>query len=164
MNQHMPCKGYGNNSSHAIRGSGMEPGRFGAVLGRGSARFVCHARNGSSTWEAGMAKHKDKGRFRLIRGGKIPNEYLEDGKNRFEYDPRKSNQNMEKHGIDFEEAQALWGDPRKLEMHSEYRGGVSLCSYWPSFGRTLGCNSNISGRNSENHLGKEGDEKRGCVL
>lgn len=69
-----------------------------------------------------MAKHKDKGRFRLIRGEKIPNEYLEDSKIRFEYDPRKSNQNMEKHGIDFEEAQALWGDPRKLEMHSEYKG------------------------------------------
>lgn len=73
-----------------------------------------------------MAKHKDKGRFRLIRGGKIPNEYLEDGKIRFEYDPRKSNQNMEKHGIDFEEAQALWGDPRKLEMHSEYKGEYRL--------------------------------------
>ncbi|MFT5632298.1 MAG: uncharacterized DUF497 family protein [Rubritalea sp.] len=29
----------------------------------------------------------------------------------FEYDPEKSNTNKEKHGLDFEEAQALWFDP-----------------------------------------------------
>ncbi len=29
----------------------------------------------------------------------------------FEYDPAKSEKNKEKHGIDFEEAQALWFDP-----------------------------------------------------
>jgi uncharacterized DUF497 family protein len=29
----------------------------------------------------------------------------------FEYDPTKSEKNKEKHGIDFEEAQALWSDP-----------------------------------------------------
>lgn len=29
----------------------------------------------------------------------------------FEYDPRKSKANREKHGIDFEEAQELWDDP-----------------------------------------------------
>lgn len=29
----------------------------------------------------------------------------------FEYDPRKSTANREKHGIDFEEAQELWFDP-----------------------------------------------------
>ena len=30
---------------------------------------------------------------------------------RFEYDPAKSAANKAKHGIDFEEAQALWDDP-----------------------------------------------------
>lgn len=30
---------------------------------------------------------------------------------RFEYDPSKSESNKEKHGIDFEEAQALWDGP-----------------------------------------------------
>ena len=69
-----------------------------------------------------MAKRKDKGRFRLIRGGKIPNKYLEGSKIPFEYDPRKSELNLEKHGIDFEEAQALWDDSHMLEIPAEYSG------------------------------------------
>ena len=69
-----------------------------------------------------MVKHKDKVRFRLIKGGKIPNECLEGSKIPFEYDSRKSELNLEKHGIDFEEAQLLWDDPRRLETFSEYKG------------------------------------------
>jgi uncharacterized protein len=34
----------------------------------------------------------------------------------FEYDPPKSAANLEKHGIDFDEAQMLWGDPDLLEV------------------------------------------------
>lgn len=34
----------------------------------------------------------------------------------FEYDPDKSRANKAKHGIDFEEAQALWDDPDLLEI------------------------------------------------
>lgn len=34
----------------------------------------------------------------------------------FEFDPRKSLQNKEKHGIDFIEAQDLWLDPDLLEI------------------------------------------------
>lgn len=34
----------------------------------------------------------------------------------FEYDARKSKINLEKHGIDFEEAQLLWDDPDLLEI------------------------------------------------
>ncbi len=34
----------------------------------------------------------------------------------FEYDPEKSQANKAEHGIDFEEAQALWGDPDLLEI------------------------------------------------
>ena len=33
----------------------------------------------------------------------------------FEYDPAKSSANKAKHGIDFNEAQALWHDPWMLE-------------------------------------------------
>ena len=33
----------------------------------------------------------------------------------FEYDPTKSSANKAKHGIDFNEAQALWDDPWLLE-------------------------------------------------
>ena len=34
----------------------------------------------------------------------------------FEFDPRKSAANLEKHGIDFVEAQRLWEDPGLLEI------------------------------------------------
>jgi uncharacterized protein len=34
----------------------------------------------------------------------------------FEYDPDKSVENKRKHGIDFEEAQALWADPELVEI------------------------------------------------
>jgi hypothetical protein len=35
---------------------------------------------------------------------------------RFEYDAKKSAENDRKHGIDFEEAQALWADPALVEI------------------------------------------------
>jgi uncharacterized DUF497 family protein len=34
----------------------------------------------------------------------------------FEFDPRKSTSNQEKHGIDFVAAQAIWEDPALLEI------------------------------------------------
>ncbi|MBA4417776.1 MAG: toxin [Syntrophus sp. (in: bacteria)] len=34
----------------------------------------------------------------------------------FEFDPEKNEKNKEKHGIDFYEAQALWGDPDLIEI------------------------------------------------
>lgn len=34
----------------------------------------------------------------------------------FEYDENKNQGNKLKHGIDFEEAQALWNDPARLEI------------------------------------------------
>jgi uncharacterized DUF497 family protein len=34
----------------------------------------------------------------------------------FEYDTEKSARNAEKHGIDFEQAQALWGDDDAIEI------------------------------------------------
>ena len=34
----------------------------------------------------------------------------------FEFDPKKSEQNKTKHGIDFIEAQALWNDPDVVEI------------------------------------------------
>lgn len=36
----------------------------------------------------------------------------------FEYDPQKSASNKVKHGIDFEEAQALWDDEAVLEVEA----------------------------------------------
>ena len=34
----------------------------------------------------------------------------------FEFDPRKSDSNKQKHGIDFYESQALWEDPDLIEV------------------------------------------------
>lgn len=34
----------------------------------------------------------------------------------FEFDPKKNEQNKEKHGIDFYEAQELWDDPDLIEI------------------------------------------------
>ncbi len=34
----------------------------------------------------------------------------------FEFDPRKSEKNRQRHGIDFVKAQALWDDPYLLEI------------------------------------------------
>ena len=34
----------------------------------------------------------------------------------FEFDPTKSDGNKKKHGVDFDEAQALWNDPDLIEI------------------------------------------------
>ena len=34
----------------------------------------------------------------------------------FEFDPKKSDGNKQKHGLDFHEAQALWNDPDFIEI------------------------------------------------
>ncbi len=34
----------------------------------------------------------------------------------FEFDPKKSDDNKQKHGLDFREAQALWDDPDFIEI------------------------------------------------
>ena len=40
----------------------------------------------------------------------------------FEFDPTKSKSNKDKHGIDFEEAKALWEDPYLLESEARTTG------------------------------------------
>jgi len=40
----------------------------------------------------------------------------------YEYDPNKSKANKLKHGIDFEEAKALWSDPDLLEIPARTEG------------------------------------------
>jgi uncharacterized DUF497 family protein len=39
----------------------------------------------------------------------------------FEYDPSKSVANKDKHGIDFDEARALWTDGDRIEIPAAYR-------------------------------------------
>lgn len=38
----------------------------------------------------------------------------------FEYDKAKSDSNQAKHGIDFEEAKALWIDPKRVEFVARF--------------------------------------------
>jgi len=40
----------------------------------------------------------------------------------FEFDPAKSSANAVKHGIDFEQAQALWDDPESIGLETVYHG------------------------------------------
>jgi uncharacterized DUF497 family protein len=40
---------------------------------------------------------------------------------KFEYDPVKSESNKVKHGIDFEQAQALWRDVDRLNIPAAYK-------------------------------------------
>jgi uncharacterized DUF497 family protein len=42
----------------------------------------------------------------------------------FEYDDTKSRSNLDKHGIDFIEAQALWLDPKLLELQVTSEGEI----------------------------------------
>ena len=37
----------------------------------------------------------------------------------FEFDERKSRNNLKKHGIDFGQAQALWNDPHVVEIQAK---------------------------------------------
>ena len=55
----------------------------------------------------------------------------------FEFDPNKSESNKEKHGIDFEEAQALWDDVDLIEIPGRVSGepryvviGVIAGKHW----------------------------------
>ncbi|MGE4472760.1 MAG: BrnT family toxin [Sulfuricurvum sp.] len=47
----------------------------------------------------------------------------------FEYDPDKSSSNLQKHGIDFERAQLLWGDPNALEIQAKSDSESPICAY-----------------------------------
>jgi uncharacterized protein len=58
----------------------------------------------------------------------------------FEFDPEKSAANLDKHGIDFETAQALWRDVNRLEFDArsdvEARSGVTGLiddKHWTAF-------------------------------
>ncbi len=42
----------------------------------------------------------------------------------FEFDPDKSATNKDKHGIDFDEAQALWKDEDRVEIPARTEDGV----------------------------------------
>lgn len=52
----------------------------------------------------------------------IPGGYVNIRLMQFEYDPNKSESNRNKHGIDFEEAQALWDDDDLLTLRVDRPG------------------------------------------
>jgi hypothetical protein len=51
----------------------------------------------------------------------------------FEYDPAKSDANAAKHGIDFEQAKALWNDQNRFEIRT--RSGDPPEFRWAVVGR-----------------------------
>lgn len=53
----------------------------------------------------------------------------------FEFDLNKSRANLQKHGIDFRTAQALWSDPLRLEIQARTDGGEER---WASIARFQG--------------------------
>ena len=76
--------------------------------------------------------------MRLLRY--IPGVYSKDAAHteprffEFEYDPDKSTANLAKHGVDFEQAQRLWEDPRAVEVRLPYEEEPR----WAVFGMTDG--------------------------
>ena len=44
----------------------------------------------------------------------------------FEYDQAKNHANYEKHGIDFEQAKALWNDPKRVEFVARFSDEARL--------------------------------------
>ena len=68
----------------------------------------------------------------------------------FEYDPAKSAKNLAKHGVDFEQAQALWDDPDLLTVKSKFIDeerwisiGVMAGKYWTAVWTPRGGNTRI---------------------
>jgi len=45
---------------------------------------------------------------------------------KFEFDPKKSEANKAKHGIDFVEGQTLWDDPDRLQLPARTQGEPRL--------------------------------------
>lgn len=45
---------------------------------------------------------------------------------KFEFDPKKSEANQTKHGIDFVDAQMLWDDPDRLQVGARTQGELRL--------------------------------------
>ena len=62
---------------------------------------------------------------------------------RFEFDPAKSAANKIKDGIDFVEAQAIWGDADRLEIPARSTSEPRLPSYWPDRTDTVVCNGDV---------------------
>ena len=81
---------------------------------------------------------KNKGLIRYLIGVELVPEGEKEPQ--FTFDPAKSAANLEKHGIDFEEAQALWEDRCAIEYAVEHTGEQRYCrvsryagSYWAVF-------------------------------
>ena len=55
----------------------------------------------------------------------------------FEFDPRKSQSNREKHGIDFVAAQTIWEDPALLEFPARTLDEPSMARHWAHWAQAL---------------------------
>ncbi len=79
----------------------------------------------------------------------------------FEFNPKKSDKNKQKHGIDFYEAQLMWDDPDRIEIRAENDRRTKIPCHRNDRGKVLVGRHNIPGQWRKNNLGtkvsKRGD-------
>ncbi|MDR0500125.1 MAG: BrnT family toxin [Coriobacteriales bacterium] len=75
-----------------------------------------------------------------------------DAEPKFEYDPAKSATNKEKHGIDFEEAKALWRDEKRISFPSKYENELRYINIAKYNERHYAAVTTIRGNNIKNHI------------
>ena len=69
----------------------------------------------------GRGERSPRGRDEKVDTAEVEHRtvYSQRGEHEFEYDIVKSKTNKEKHGIDFEEAQELWDDEKRLVINAD---------------------------------------------
>ena len=78
----------------------------------------------------------------------------------FEYDPAKSVSNLSKHGIDFDQAQALWDDPWLLEAPAKTEDELRFVS----IGKIEGGHLDAARGCGADHLGAPRPERGDRIL
>jgi len=70
----------------------------------------------------------------------------------FEFDPKKSGSNKQKHGIDFYEAQALWDDPDLIEILVKTIDEPRASGHRQNSGEILVGSNYLQGREDKDYL------------
>lgn len=82
----------------------------------------------------------------------------------FEYDIWKSMSNLEKHGIDFQEAQELWLDPGLVEFRLYHSGGKALGRNSTFAGWAVDSHFHYARWKNPSYFCSQVDDERGVVL
>ena len=82
----------------------------------------------------------------------------------FELDSSKSHSNSLKHGIDFEEAQALWNDPMLLEIPAKNSRRTSIFADRNHRSSTLVSSSNLQRLEHSINFSQTFTKRGGCAI